>query len=649
MLNPFRKCRYRTVVICLITLLVCVAVAAVLLIEVFGVGSIALPPLQPVEEVVHLNQGWEDGWQVGQKQWFHHASQGTTFSGLRYEWFMALEQPELSIFATPGLFSDSEYLQRFGFLPSEKNDDMNPDGLPVGFAKEDHFQEPYDDAPDPYKVVGFTCAACHTTQLNYEGTGIRIDGGSAMVDLGKFQSALGRAVFYTDLFSWRFKRFANRVLGDDHEAADAEELRTSLKAFVTAGKAAKAYADEKHLYDLEAGFGRTDALGLILNRVFDDLNEDNLAVADAPVNIPHIWDSSWFEFVQYNASIRTPMTRNIGEALGVGALINTTGVGNEKWRSTVNVENLWKMEEQLSGDKPFSGLQSPEWPKDVLGELDDDLKAKGGVLYARHCQRCHWKIDDIKVAYETKSGQFGPKKTQMWTPMNKYKKRFINTSQSAYNVEQIGTDPGQALNFARRVVILDNHTISRAGDKLEHVTSGVRKLAFRDLGWLNDDEEVRDPRFDGYRVPWEDQQRAFREDKNSIPGQAIADDFESFKDAVVRLEYKARPLNGVWATAPYLHNGSVRTLYQLLSPVAEREKKFHLGSREFDPKHVGFKNEKLTGGFELDTTLKGNYNTGHEFRDLRPDEKKKKLVKGVLGPAFSVEERLALIEYLKSL
>ena len=40
------------------------------------------------------------------------------------------------------------------------------------------------------------------------------------------------------------------------------------------------------------------------------------------------------------------------------------------------------------------------------------------------------------------------------------------------------------------------------------------------------------------------------------------------------LQYKVRPLNGIWATPPYLHNGSVPTLYALLSPVEERPKKF---------------------------------------------------------------------------
>lgn len=75
--------------------------------------------------------------------------------------------------------------------------------------------------------------------------------------------------------------------------------------------------------------------------------------------------------------------------------------------------------------------------------------------------------------------------------------------------------------------------------------------------------------------------------------------------------------------------------------------RFNLGSQEFDPVHVGYVNQQLTGGFAMDTTLSGNHNSGHEFRDTKPAEGR--LVKGVLGPALTHHERMALIEYLKSL
>ena len=107
------------------------------------------------------------------------------------------------------------------------------------------------------------------------------------------------------------------------------------------------------------------------------------------------------------------------------------------------------------------------------------------------------------------------------------------------------------------------------------------------------------------------------------------------------LSYRARSLNGIWATAPYLHNGSVPTLYDLLLPVKCKEgvgdgkyrpTTFVVGAREFDPEKVGFKNKGYEG-FKFDTTIHGNKNTGHEYGACRMKD----------------EDRWDLIEYLKSL
>jgi hypothetical protein len=128
--------------------------------------------------------------------------------------------------------------------------------------------------------------------------------------------------------------------------------------------------------------------------------------------------------------------------------------------------------------------------------------------------------------------------------------------------------------------------------------------------------------------------------------------------------YKVRPLNGVWATPPFIHNGSVPNVYALLSPVSERPKTFYLGRREYDPVCMGYQLTALTmpegnpdlrclgdkanpdagkffGGFKLDTSVRGNRNTGHEFRDGARGN-------GVIGRALKPEERRALVEFLKT-
>lgn len=81
--------------------------------------------------------------------------------------------------------------------------------------------------------------------------------------------------------------------------------------------------------------------------------------------------------------------------------------------------------------------------------------------------------------------------------------------------------------------------------------------------------------------------------------------------------YLRGPLDGIWARAPYLHNGSVPTLDDLLRPPAERPKKFCRGRPEYDVARVGFSSRinDATGrcdtGFEYDTALPGNHNDGH--------------------------------------
>jgi hypothetical protein len=107
------------------------------------------------------------------------------------------------------------------------------------------------------------------------------------------------------------------------------------------------------------------------------------------------------------------------------------------------------------------------------------------------------------------------------------------------------------------------------------------------------------------------------------------------------LIYKARPLNGIWAVAPFLHNGSVPNLYLLLSPQAERPHTFWAGSKQFDPVKVGYDSAEMSGASLFDSSKPGNGNGGHEFKDGP-------LGKGVIGPLLSPDDRMAIIEYLKS-
>jgi mono/diheme cytochrome c family protein len=99
--------------------------------------------------------------------------------------------------------------------------------------------------------------------------------------------------------------------------------------------------------------------------------------------------------------------------------------------------------------------------------------------------------------------------------------------------------------------------------------------------------------------------------------------------------YNVAFLDGIWLRAPYLHNGSVPSLRDLLEPVDKRPKIFYRGYDMYDPVKVGFVSEGGQAkrmGTEYDVSKKGNGNQGHEF-----------------GANLSPEEKSMLIEYLKSL
>lgn len=99
--------------------------------------------------------------------------------------------------------------------------------------------------------------------------------------------------------------------------------------------------------------------------------------------------------------------------------------------------------------------------------------------------------------------------------------------------------------------------------------------------------------------------------------------------------YSNTPTDGIWARAPYLHNGSVPTLWDLLQPPARRPGLFAKGYSVYDPERVGFVSQGPDAertAFRFDTNVPGNGNGGHLY-----------------GTALSDEEKWALIEYMKRL
>jgi hypothetical protein len=573
-------------------------VAGTVVVPLLRQVRVVVPAYQAPREVLYLQQGWT----ADERRQFYHTAQGTRL--LPYEWFMALEQPCLKLTACEP-FAAKTYLGRFGFLESLPDPKHNPDGLPVGFARQENFYDPM--TRQTYPVVGLTCATCHTGELHYGKYAVRIEGGPAMIEISEFQKALGIALGLTQKYPFRFGRFADKVLGPGASEEKKQALKARLDKSLETALAELKATDQAKIYVNPAGFARTDALTRIGNQVFavDMKNETNYAPADAPVRYPQIWDASWFTWVQYNSSIADPLVRNVGEALGVRAAAKLYGDDADKYESSVDIASLKKLEDLLSGPAAYQGLTSPKWPA-VFSALDTAKVARGAELYQQHCQGCHLPpVEELRK--DLASGQ--PK---YWIE-NGQKRRFLRVTDVP--LEHIGTDQHEALDFINRKADTGNLKLGTvtAAVGLDTVTKGIVNSFFEKMKFTPE-QRVE---WGGYRDPGADPVRA----------EPI---------------YKARPLNGIWAVAPYLHNGSVPNLYLLLSPQAERPDQFWLGTRQFDPVNVGYSIQKVDGGYLYDVRRKGNSNVGHEFKDGPRG-------KGVIGPALQPDDRWAIIEYLKSI
>lgn len=602
-----------------------------------------LPKLQPIKQAVWLEQNWSED----QRDWFHHATQGTWTFFVPYEWFIALEQPGFSLFARPSI-ADDMFLQQLGFIPGKKGL-YNAAALPVGFVVDYGATGP---DGEHFNAIGLTCAACHTGQMTYKGTGIRYDGGPSMISADKLMSTVFISMFETYSSKRQFKRFAANVLGERNTDDNRKALRKVFaKTFMQLIKHAFSAVsiqnqkiirddieqgkDSAILFDLAKnvkdslvqteGYARTDALNRIGNQVFalDADRPENFAPVNAPVSFPFIWNSAWFLWVQYDGSIMQPMIRNAGESLGVGAFLRLDGASADNFSSSAKVKNLHDIETLLAGtqtpfeSKQFSGLTSPRWPEEILGGIDHAKAAVGEELYRQYCQQCHLPPVGSVAFWDEK----------YWSVQNEKGVRLLDLP--LIPVEQIGTDPNQSRVLAERTVNTKGMGINTqvfAGlncDPMQVTESETASYAFS-LGAV-----VQETVNHWYAA------------ENTPPAQQQAMNGALPNCLQASKAYKARPLNGIWATAPFLHNGSVPDLYALLSPVGERPTAFYVGNLEFDPLRVGYVSTRKQGLFLFDVTRKGNSNKGHEFNDTQGT--------GVIGPLLSPGDRGALVEFLKTL
>lgn len=639
---------------------------------------------------IYLDQGWDSSASL----WFYNTTQGSAL--IPYDFFMVLEQAD-----STELFRSNANIDKYRYLP-QKPTFFNPDGMPVGFVKESYQGKDY---------IGYTCAACHTGQINYQGKAIRIDGGSSMADMVGFLTGLEKSMKAAQSVPEKKDRFVAKVLELDNTYDNADDVIHDLKKWTNT---VELYNIINHS-NVEYGYARLDAFGRIYNRVLqhvinrqqvrevllrattvvhedlltpdqvdkvlEGISEtiigdtqfalilDRLASKEpgypglsfknlqrikmkifnepnAPVSYPFLWDIAHSDYVQWNGLANNagvgPLGRNAGEVIGVFGILDWTArdsgfslaayiTGQEKkshridFKSSIDLVNLSRLESHLKS------LTSPQWPQEILGTIDMGKAKRGRLLYSEHCESCHEVVDRtdwdrIVLANMSNMHMMGTDRAMAENSVNYagYSGNFKNT----YQKEGVG--PLVIKDYAPAVQVLTAATMGAVA-----TPDADKWVLRRGLDWLYlvaksfFDNEIKPSVKSGDYWP----------DTTAAPYGSL-------------LSYKARSLNGVWATAPFLHNGSVPSLYDLLLPIKRegdpeegnyRPNEFKVGSREFDPIKIGFRTEGYDG-FTFKAIRRGDFNTGHEYgtRHAPP-------VNGVQRQPLTEADRWDLIEYIKTL
>ncbi|MBK8175795.1 MAG: hypothetical protein IPK66_11175 [Rhodospirillales bacterium] len=530
-----------------------------------------------------LEQG--GGWTCRVRNEFYQRDQGSRIIPLR--WVQALSQVDGQPFLADGL-------ARYGYLP---NPSASTHGLPVGFLAAGQRGE---------EALSMTCAACHTRQIEVGPSVYRVDGGPAIVDFQSFLADLDRAVGEVLASEAAFGGFAERVLGASPGTDKTMTLHTAVSAWYERYHTLM----DRALPTTSWGPSRLDAVAMIFNRVTgldigpepSRLIPENIHRAEAPARYPFLWNSPRQDKTQWpgfadNGNGLLALSRNLGEVYGVFAEFEPTRNGG-----------LLKIDYLNNNSANFRGLErlehlvwrldAPKWP----WPIDRALARRGESLFAQNCNECH----------AIRTGTFRSSLHRTWaTPI-----KDVGTDSKEQDLLSRGATTG-ILAGAPKLSVPD----ARFGDE----DTAIAILSATVTGAIAQHIVVPPQTPQAARVAAA-RPEATQTEMFATPTEA----------ALTKAAYESRVLKGVWAAAPYLHNGSVPTLAELLKPASERIATFRIGPA-YDLVNVGLAAEQTQFDYTLKTTGcemrdSGNSRCGHEY-----------------GTHLSEEDKRALLEYLKQL
>jgi mono/diheme cytochrome c family protein len=584
---------------------------------------------------------------------FHHLAEGSEL--IPTSWARALRNPD----NRRQFFLDNP--QRFGLMP-----DPSGTGLPIGLTD----AETVDLRFTGMKMMGFNCAACHSTEISHGTNRLRIDGAPARFNGYKFNEDLKRTMLETATNPLHLLQFVADLLRQSRQGQPQSDAPSDVEADAGADVQGTEQLDDTRRPDATAALeDLSDATvspadRAMLESLAQALREDS--AANPPVDLHRVpMDSAHPNFQRleqrYSAeSVQAQQAEIAQDAVAADALPSAAGDQSSltslagAWNDVLITARMLRDRAQMVVFILGGGFGTDYGPGrvDAFGVARNRLYPNRAIpltapvsfphLWGFSRQTwLHWDANTNSVM-ERNLGQalglggvFDPVTLRSTlNPVNLHRLEMlsrrltapawpaffpaIDTAQASrgkplygqycagchrenpadvcYPLNVIGTDSMRAANFA---LPMGNGTF----------TDSVGPLLMR----------MKYVAYQTFQVP-----RAEWPEYNGIPDSQVV--------WRVTKTYAARPLDGIWATAPFLHNGSVPSLWELLLPAAQRSTSFPLGQPEYDPRNVGFRLDAPNAPWRFDTSQPGNGNGGHEYGTTLPER-----------------ERRALVEYIKTL
>ncbi|MDP6565700.1 MAG: cytochrome c [Alphaproteobacteria bacterium] len=553
-------------------------------------------------------QTLESGLDAKERRLFYHAPLGSELVPLA--WIEALENA-----AADGADNGKPFLEtvaRYGLLA----DPGNRHGLPIGMTAAESDHPSFKDRI----MVGFTCAACHVGELRYQGQVVRIDGAPNLLRIELFIQHLAESLGATLKSKKKVFAFVKRMR--DHTSYGTRMAENTP--------------------DSHKLFGEHDSLDSLLKgdpKLARALNEAQAEVARVEASaLGHGGDAAKKNKQGWLARLREKVGTN---AAVVGTYFDVFKLLKSRLAFLIKMR---KVGGYMPTTDPGPG-RNDDWTlgRNVVFKEADWLAAQASVSYPDL-----WGYNDAKWLTWNGATTSGMERG-IATVIGMFAQFDQKKHTSSVSIRGLAVADKLALQIqpprwpAKIFGPIDGEKAKR-GEQIyrQQCASCHDKPGFTDLHEIGTDPlhalGYVTPLNDGRPFP-----AAFSADMTKYKASAYKAQKVS-PDVIAKVEaaapdvwksvyrYVSRPLAGAWATAPYLHNGSVPTIHDLLLPPAQRPRSFPVGHRDFDPVKLGHTTDPKVVVWTFDVGEPGNDNGGHLY-----------------GTDLDEGDRMALLEYLKSL